>query len=241
MTQRAGSGSPNNTAGMPRRDLLIGAAAGVALVSAGAASARPRGETWVFDDLRMIGGHMPTVIGMPARTDSPWGPALRFDGVGDGLLIDRHPLAGAKTFTVEALFRPDGGAFEQRWLHLESDDGAAPGKGSTRMLFEIRVVADAWYLDAFATGPGYNQTLIVPDKRFPVGRWYHVAQSFDGTTYRSFVDGVEQMAVPLAFVPQGPGRAAVGMRMNRVNFFHGAVRAACFTHRALAPAAFALR
>ncbi|MFD2783688.1 hypothetical protein ACFS32_24585 [Novosphingobium pokkalii] len=53
-----------------------------------------------------------------------------FDGVQDALILPRHPLAGAAQFTAEALFRPDGGAFEQRWLHLASDDqpGRPPGK-----------------------------------------------------------------------------------------------------------------
>jgi hypothetical protein len=230
---------------MRRRDVILGAApAAAALATAlkpGAAWARAAGTLWRFDSLRAVGGRPLELVGTPRLTGSPWGAATAFDGLGDGLLIDRHPLAGAKTFTFEALFRPDGGAFEQRWFHLESDEGAAPGKGTTRMMFEIRVVDDSWYLDAFATGSGYKQTLIVPDKRFPVGRWYHVAQTFDGTTYRAYVDGVVQMEALLAFAPQGPGRAAVGMRMNRVNFFQGAVRAASFTPAALAPDTFKLR
>ena len=115
----------------------------------------------------------------------------------------------------------------------------APGSGTTRMLFEIRVVEGQWYLDAFMRGAGYNQTLIVPEKRFPIGRWYHVAQSFDGKVYRSFVDGVEQMAAELpVFVPPTAGQASVGVRLNRVNWFHGAVARARFTHEALAPARF---
>ena len=232
---------------MNRRDVVLGVIPAAALVSSGLlprvalARKRPAGTLWQFDNLQTVGGRMLERVGAPALTASPWGQAMLFDGVDDGLLIDQHPLAGAKTFTFEALFRPDGGAFEQRWFHLESDEGAAPGKGTTRMMFEIRVVDDKWYLDAFATGAGYKQTLIVPEKRFPVGRWYHVAQSFDGTTYRAYVDGVVQMEAPLAFAAQGPGRAAVGMRMNRVNFFHGAVRAAFFAPRALAPKAFVLR
>ena len=31
------------------------------------------------------------------------------------------------------------------------------------------MVKDRWYLDAFTTGPGYNKTLAVPEKTFPVG------------------------------------------------------------------------
>jgi len=230
---------------MRRRDVVMGAVPTAALslgLLPGVARARRRaaGELWVFDTLRSIGRRTPELVGTPTLTGSPWGRATVFDGVDDALLIDRHPLAGAGTFTIEALFRPDGGAFEQRWLHLETEDGSAPGLSKTRILFEIRVIDDRWYLDAFTTDGHAKQTLIVPANRFPVGRWYHVAQSYDGTTYRSYVDGVVQLEVPVHFDPQGPGRAAIGMRMNRVNFFHGAVRAAFFARSALAPADFVL-
>jgi hypothetical protein len=34
----------------------------------------------------------------------PWAPAVRFDGFDDGLFVEQHPVAGAKTFTIEAFF-----------------------------------------------------------------------------------------------------------------------------------------
>lgn len=211
-----------------RRDVLIGALA--TSVAASPALARPGAAIWTFDNLSRIGGHPLHVEGAPMLVDSPLGAALAFDGEQDALFIDHHPLAGAERFTFEALFRPDGGAFEQRWFHLESDQTppVAPGTGTTRMLFEIRVVEDHWYLDAFMRGEGYAQVLIVPEKRFPVGRWYHVAQTYDGAVYRSYVDGALQAEAAVPFTPQGPGKAAVGIRMNRVSPFKGAVRQAAF-------------
>ncbi len=192
--------------------------------------------TWRFDNLQRVGGLTAEVEGSPALIETPAGKAVRFDGKDDALFVNWHPLHGAETFTVEAIFRPDGGAFEQRWLHLahEPQDGSQ----ASRILFEIRVENGEWYLDAFATGPGYKHTLIFPEKRFPVGRWYHVAQTFDGTTYRAYVDGVLQGEAPLAYKPQGPGRSSVGVRINRVNYFNGAIHEARFTPRALDPAEF---
>jgi len=229
-----------------RRTLLVGGGLiGGSVLLGGISPARAKAhdtELWTFDSLRRIGGLKPRIEGAPKLIDSPLGKAVAFDGANDVLFLDRHPLAGAARFTFEALFRPDGGAFEQRWFHLESGEHADPtAKTGTRMLFEIRVERDEWYLDTFILGPGYRQPLIVPEKRFPVGRWHHVAQSYDGTTYRAFVDGVLQAEAALAFTPQGLGRASVGMRMNKVSPFRGAVRQAAFTRgEALVPDRFVL-
>lgn len=214
------------------------AATGCASLDRGSAPARE--VLWVFDNLQEIGGLPVHSEGAPLLVDSPWGRAVRFDGGRDVVFLDSHPLAGAATFTFEALFRPEGGAFEQRWFHLQE---IAPGGEATdtRILFEIRTREGEWWLDAFAKGEGYNHTLIAAEKRFPVGRWFHVAQTFDGRLYRSFVDGVLQAEAPLAFRPQGAGRTSIGSRYNRVSPFKGAVRAAAFSRRPIAPERFVLR
>ena len=208
----------------------------------------PASVTWTFDRLDRIGGHPTRIEGNPSVISTPIGKAVQFDGVHDALFIDDHPLAGAKTFTFEAIVRPDGGDFEQRWFHLAERDGKT-GQVTTidpktrvdansRFLFELRVVGSEWYLDAFVNGPGYSHALMFPDKRHPLGRWYHVAQVYDGAEYRSYVNGELQGKAAIRYTPQGPGSAAIGVRLNRVNYFKGAVSQARFTPRALMPSDF---
>jgi hypothetical protein len=196
------------------------------------------GTLWRFDNLDHIGGIAVRIEGAPEVIATHAGSAVRFDGVKDALVVDKHPLAGAARFTAEAIFRPEGGAFEQRWMHLAEIDLATGKETSARFLFEIRVVGSEWYLDAFTTGTGYRHALMAPDKLHPLGRWYRVAMSFDGTMFRSYVDGVLQREAAIAFTPQGDGRSAFGSRLNRIDHFRGAVFAARFTPEALPPQKF---
>ena len=76
------------------------------------------------------------------------------------------------------------------------------------------------------------------DKLHPVGHWYHVAQTYDGKTFKSFVNGVLQGQAEIRFTPQSEGAASLGARINRRNYFKGAIRLARFTTRALTPDQF---
>ncbi len=231
---------------MDRRSFLAGSAGTLGVMATSACAEIAPGNnlpqiTWNFDNLTSIGGETTHVEGHPQLIDSPFGKAVLFDGVADALFIDRHPLAGAKTFAFEAFFRPDGGAFEQRWFYLDETDPPPPAGEKPldpHFTFEIRATSDKWYLDTYTVGPNYKQTLIFPDKQFPLGQWYHVAQTYDGKTYSSFVNGVLQGAADIAYVPQTAGRSCIGTRINRVNYFKGAVAKARFTPWFLSPDKF---
>jgi hypothetical protein len=194
-------------------------------------------EVWTFDRIDRIGGHATTVLGHPRVIETPYGKAVEFNGVDDGLLIDNHPLAGAETFTWEAIFRPDGGNAEQRWFHLE-ENPATGSDADNRMLFEIRVIDGRWCLDAFNRSGAVQKALLNRANLHELGKWHHVAAVYDGKEFRSYVDGVPDGAATVHLTPQGPGRAAVGVRINKLYYFKGAVRMARFTRRALAPSEF---
>ncbi len=220
------------------KGLLMSILTGTLLAMAAFPARAADQSVWRFDNLSAIGGAAVHVEGEPKLIDTPAGKALWFDGVDDVVYVDKHPLAGAARFTWEATFRPDGGAFEQRWMHLSEIDPATGKDSDARFLFEIRVVEDQWYLDAFVTGPGYKCTLAVPEKTFPVGKWYHVAQTFDGKTYKAYVDGVLQAEGEIDFKAQGEGHTSAGARINQVSWFHGAIFDSRFTAKALSPSEF---
>ncbi len=189
--------------------------------------------TWEFDDLKYIGGIRTEIIGNPKLIDTPNGRAVEFDGVTDALLVSANPIASAETFTVEAVFRPDhGGNPEQRWFHIQELHG------DNRVLLETRLVNDNWFLDTFIKYGDEDRTLYAQDFTHPLGQWYHVALVYDGSTMRHYVDGREELSGPLKIKPFGDGRVSIGMRMNRVYWFKGAVRTARFTPRALTPEQF---
>src|SRR5690606_33508796 len=77
------------------------------------AAAQDDVEVWRCDRLDRLGAQATTVQGPPRVAQSPLGPVVEFDGQEAALFVDVHPLAGARTFTWEAVFRPDGGSRAQ--------------------------------------------------------------------------------------------------------------------------------
>ena len=232
---------------MSKCSIAIVALLGASLISASGAWAQSQ-VLWKFNNLDRIGGLTPKVEGHPALVDSPVGKAVDFNGVDDALFFPGRPLVGARQFSIEVIFKPEGGAFEQRFMHIAETDpvtGKDTGQASTggtdnnpRFMFEIRVKDGVWWLDAFVNSKAGSKALIDPMKTHPVGPWYAVEQTYDGKTYRSYVNGVLENEAEVPFTPHGPGHMMVGVRMNHVNYFHGAIAQARFSDHALKPGAF---
>ncbi|HEU0120137.1 MAG TPA: LamG domain-containing protein [Bryobacteraceae bacterium] len=189
--------------------------------------------TWTFDNLKSIGGHTLTILGAPKVIDTPKGKAIQFNGVNDAIFFDVHPLAGARTFTWEVIFRPDSdGPPAQRFFHMQETGS------DHRLLFETRIIDKQWALDSFAhTSTGFH-ALMDLKQLHPADRWYHVAAVYDGKEYRNYVNGKLQNAAVINLSPQGPGRTSVGVRINKVDYFKGAIRVSRTSTRALTPAEF---
>jgi len=188
---------------------------------------------WTFDNLAKIGGHAVTVVGSPKVVDTPQGKALQFDGVDDAIFLDVHPMAGVEKFTWEVIFRPDSdGPPAQRFFHMQ-ENGT-----QNRYLFETRIIDKQWCLDSFAMSTAGSKALMDTKLLHPADRWYHVAAVYDGQNYRNYVNGKLQMGAEVKLSPHGAGRTSVGVRINKVDYFKGAIRLSRMTPRALTPAEF---
>ena len=199
-----------------------------ALLLGVAAAAQSPQEVWTFDRLDRLGGHPTKVLGQPRVIDSPLGKAVEFDGVDDALLVDVHPLAGAETFTWEVIFRPyTGGRPEQRFFHMQ-EEGT-----QTRLLLETRLIDGQWCLDSYAHSGQKGQALIDRKKLHPLDQWHHVAMVYDGREFRHYINGELQGAAEVQLAPQGKGRTSIGVRINLVDYFKGAIHQSRMTRQAL--------
>jgi len=189
---------------------------------------------WDVDNLESIGGHKTTVLGAPKVIETGNGRAVEFDGAKDGLLVEELPLAGAEKFTLEIIFRPDAkGPKEQRFLHLQ-EDGC-----EYRILIETRLTEDnLWYLDTYINSAKGDKTLVESANTHPVGQWYNATLVYDGREMRHYVNAVKEMSAKLPFGPLNRGKTSIGVRINQVYWFKGAIRRVRFTRGILTPEEF---
>lgn len=189
---------------------------------------------WHLDNLEAIGGHPLSVAGNPRVIETPAGKAIAFDGIDDALFFEVHPLSGWTQFTVEVIFRPDAdGAAEQRFFHMQENES------DSRVMFETRLVeGNRWFLDTFIQSGEQKVVNYAQDHLHPVDQWVHAAIVVDGKSFRHFIDGQPELDKPLAYAAQRHGRTSLGVRINKVNWFKGAIRTIRFTPRVLSPDQF---
>lgn len=184
---------------------------------------------WVVAGTEDIGGHRPQVLGTPRAAEA----GVEFDGAGDGLVVDALPLAGWEQFTLEVVFRPAvGGLEEQRFVHLQEDGSPY------RVLVETRLRGDRWFLDTYIHTERADCTLYAEAFPHPVGPWYHAALCCDGDRMRHYVNGQPELEGAADFSPLGSGKTSLGVRLNQVCWYKGAIARLRFSHGVLAPEAF---
>jgi hypothetical protein len=175
-----------------------------------------------FEDTR--GKQMKT----PETDPTTWNFADKvFDGQSTQIIQPAHPLSGAQAFTIEAVFLPgSGGGEEQRFVHLQGDDG-------TRALLELRSTEAGWYGDVFAHFGDRERFLNDPGKLHPHDRWHSLALIYTGSELRQAVNGSIELTGPLGPGVLGEGVVSVGMRLNRISPFKGRIAEVRLTPEAL--------
>jgi hypothetical protein len=61
---------------------------------------------------------------------------------------------------------------------------------------------------------------------------------FDGGEMSHYVNGVKELSSEISFSPLHKGRTSIGVRINQVHWFKGAIRTIRFAPRALQPNEF---
>ncbi|MDQ8180716.1 LamG-like jellyroll fold domain-containing protein [Pelagicoccus sp. SDUM812005] len=196
--------------------------------------AQTESTVWRLDNLESLGGQPLAVEGSPRLIDTPRGKAIEFDGVDDALFLDVHPLEGWSSFTVEVVFNPySDGPTEQRFFHMQENET------DSRVMFETRIVdGNRWFLDTFIKSGEQKVVNYAQNHLHPTGAWYHAAIVVDGQTFKHYVDGELELSEQLDYAAQREGHMSLGVRINRVNWFKGAIRTIRFTPQALAPNSF---
>jgi hypothetical protein len=198
----------------------------------------PTTETWLINSFHNIGGAVVNVQGNPRIVDFSHGKAVRFDGEGDRLLIDKNPLANTAEFTIEIIFNP-AAAFpanaEPRFFHIEAADNP-----SRRVTIELRLNnKNQWYLDAYIKSEQSQLTLIDPSKVHPVNQWAHAAITYKDREFISYVNGKKELTGQVDFLPITPtAKTSIGARMNQVHWYKGDIAKVRISHQALEPARF---
>lgn len=188
---------------------------------------------WQLGDLNKSIPEGNAKAGNPITIASPHGDAVLFDGKQDGLFLDKNPLVGMRQFTVELMFRPDPkGQTEQRFLQMGEVNGE-------RMMLETRLTSDnQWYLDAYIKSGDSSKALIDKTKLHPAGEWCHVAFVVDNGKMDTYVAGKHELEGMVPFAPFKTGRTSIGVRMNKVYWFKGAIAWIRITPKSLTPTEF---
>lgn len=188
---------------------------------------------WLVDNLSQIGGHDVQVIGTPEVITTDIGMAIEFDGIDDGLIVDGNPVAGATAFTVEIIFKPySGGEVEQRFLHMQQDN-------DNRLLIELRNPSNEnWTLDTFIKAGTSSQALLDYSFVHALDEWAHAALVYKDGAMEHYVNGEKELEGTVNYQVVNSGETSLGVRLNQVSWFKGAIHSVRVTHDALSPDEF---
>jgi hypothetical protein len=192
---------------------------------------------WNINSITSIGGNAVSLNGSPVVISDGNTQVVEFDGIDDGMIINTNPIQGANEFTVEVIIKPyTGGNYEQRFLSIRET-----ATENIRLLMEIRVKNNGWWLDTFLKYNSASLTLLDTANKalkHTINEWTHAALVFKNDTMKAYVNGVEELKGYVDFNAMKEGLTSVGMRYNKASFYKGAIKIIKFTHKALSAKEF---
>ncbi|MFL6005040.1 MAG: LamG-like jellyroll fold domain-containing protein [Gaiellaceae bacterium] len=164
-----------------------------------------------------------TVVGAPA------GKGLQFDGTNDYVTFGAAPSLGAATFTLETWFKRTGAGVGTNTgsggianaIPLVTKGRAEAEGSNVDMNYFLGIDASSGQLVADFEEGGSGTT---PGQNHPVSGgtvvtsnvWHHVAATYDGTTWRLYLDGAADGSLTVGQPPRADSiqHAALGTAMN---------------------------
>lgn len=184
-------------------------------------------QNWLVSDLLEERSEEMWVVGNPLTKSEGCRTAVFFDGKCDGIFMDVMPLTGLQQFTIEVVFKPErGGNFEQRFFHCGETEG-------DRVLLELRANEHDWYFDAFIKAGDQSVAMIDPAFTHPLDQWYRVAFVVNQGELSTYVNGKKELAATIRFTPIQTGKSSLGVRLNHLSWFKGAIEQVRITPKAL--------
>lgn len=189
-------------------------------------------KEWILTEIIKSTDSGLTLEGDPEIIECPWGKALRFDGEKDGVFIDTMPLNMLHNFTIETIFFPESqGKYEQRFFHSGEVSG-------NRVLLETRSDENNWWFDAYIQSNEQKKALADPELTHPLDQWYHLAYVVSNGFLETYVNGKKELESQIDFIPLKSGTTSIGVRLNKVSWFKGAIYKIRITPKKLNPTDF---
>ncbi len=147
----------------------------------------------------------------PASATPTTGSALDFDGTNDYVTFGAAPSLNSNTFTIETWFRRDGTGVAASTSGTNGVNGiplVTKGRSETGAILgwflgidsvTNRIAAD------FESESDDSNHAIVGTTTLVNGTWYHAAATYDGTTFRLYLNGTLEAS---AAVANGPGTSS---------------------------------
>lgn len=94
------------------------------------------------------------------------------------------------------------------------------------------------YFDGFVASKGVKLALATEELLHPLGQWYHVAFVVTPNSLTTYVKGKQELHKEYVFHPIEQGQTSIGVRMNKVTWFKGAIYKIQISPEALKPNQF---